>query len=541
MDNAALSRLIDIITTLQSAQLRALGAQAMTLQEMNERASTMHDAIERSERSVHDSGNIAGSIGRSLEATAQRTVDLSRTALGAIATAVEDKAGQVLLMMTEIEQIARSINLLSLNATIEASRAGEHGRGFAIVAQEVKELSRRTMAAAKQARSQMNLDDIRSSVGALSEGLNQGFATLQSEVVTSLSQQATIFEEIRRDIVLVEENSKVIVTSTPKELERSRTVADLGVWCRDLASDLTSDLIADLIDVGETRDGARQRLDAPRRLQIEGAPLPGEDRLAAILARGKARFACDPGGLGISFRLTDGEPLRGLDIDYVRAFCDWLGVEPEFVEFPWDRCVDLLRIGRHRGEPPVDCMWNALPPSAAYSNIAFSRPYTQLEFNLVKRRGDTLVRGLRDLEGKVLGCINDPAALETLEGAGARWAANQNLAGGTIRLGNILPFSDPARIPEALRDGLVHAAAVDRPFGHWLANGSDSPWKGDLELVSGNIAPTLWCYAVGVPDIPESANLLGKIDEFLAWFAGQPRRAAIERQWQGAGMPPTRR
>jgi hypothetical protein len=51
----------------------------------------------------------------------------------------------------------------------------------------------------------------------------------------------------------------------------------------------------------------------------------------------------------------------------------------------------------------------------------------------------------------------------------------------------------------------------------------------------------LWRYAVGVPDVPESANLLRKIDEFIGWFADQPRRAAIERQWQGAGTPMMRR
>ncbi|NMY28237.1 HAMP domain-containing protein [Pseudomonas sp. WS 5021] len=232
----------------------AMNEMAATVQEVARNAEEASEAAVAADQQAREGDRVVGEAIAQIERLAGE-VGNSTEAMGHLKRE-SDKIGSVLDV---IKSVAQQTNLLALNAAIEAARAGEAGRGFAVVADEVRSLAQRT---------QKSTEEIEELIVGLQSGTQQvatimdnsrgltdssveltrragnalgnitrtvsAIQAMNQQIATAAEQQSAVAEEINRSVLNVRDVSEQTAAASEETAASSTELARLGTHLQSL-------------------------------------------------------------------------------------------------------------------------------------------------------------------------------------------------------------------------------------------------------------------------------------------------------------------
>ncbi|WP_282114542.1 methyl-accepting chemotaxis protein [Pseudoalteromonas arctica] len=196
---------------------------AAAMEQMTHQIHDVSRNAEAAEQAAKDAAQNA-STGKNVVAQTITAIETLSSNIETVSRVTEDLANEshnIGSVLDVIRSISEQTNLLALNAAIEAARAGEHGRGFAVVADEVRTLASRTG---------QSTDEIQTMITKLQEGAKAAVEAVKSSQALSVStvEQAssanTSLNEIERLVSIITEMNSQIARATEQQTQAADEV-----------------------------------------------------------------------------------------------------------------------------------------------------------------------------------------------------------------------------------------------------------------------------------------------------------------------------
>lgn len=225
---------------------------------INEMATTVQEVA----RNTDDAARAAHEVGKDTQAGAkvvQQTIQAIRQLANDIEASadvihkLETDSNEIGSVLDVIRDIAEQTNLLALNAAIEAARAGEQGRGFAVVADEVRNLAMRTQDSTSQIQDMIERlqKGAHSAVQAMEQGREQAkhsveqaahadesltrisaavdtISSMNQQIATAAEEQSAVADEINRNIINITQVAQATVNIAQETSNNSNRLSDMA-------------------------------------------------------------------------------------------------------------------------------------------------------------------------------------------------------------------------------------------------------------------------------------------------------------------------